>query len=115
MSESEQKQLAAGIGRAISKQRTRCGLTQEEVAVRLGLGNEAISRIERGIVIPNIARLLEFAAIFECGAAELLTEVSPRVDDQASRISHLIHSLEQNDRELVVEMVEMLSERLARG
>ncbi|MFT0701804.1 helix-turn-helix domain-containing protein [Citrobacter meridianamericanus] len=33
------------------------------MAERLGIGSEAISRIERGIVIPNISRLLEFAAI----------------------------------------------------
>jgi len=48
-----QKQLAGMVGRAISKQRIRCGLTQEEVAERLGVGNEAVSRIERGIRNPE--------------------------------------------------------------
>ncbi|MGS0735065.1 MULTISPECIES: helix-turn-helix transcriptional regulator [unclassified Pseudomonas] len=59
--------MAGVVGRAIAKQRIRSGLTQEEVAERLGVGNEAVSRIERGVVIPNIGRLLEFAALFrEC-------------------------------------------------
>ncbi|MBV7515889.1 helix-turn-helix domain-containing protein, partial [Pseudomonas sp. PDM25] len=53
------------VGRAIAKQRSRRGLTQEEVAERLGVGNEAVSRIERGIVMPNIERLLELAGIFD--------------------------------------------------
>ncbi|NMY33528.1 helix-turn-helix transcriptional regulator [Pseudomonas sp. WS 5412] len=108
----DQKQLAGTVGRAISKQRVRSGLTQEAVAERLGVGNEAVSRIERGIVMPNITRLLEFADIFGCQAAELLSEVSPLVDDQASRINHLLVSLDQSDRELVVELIERLVNRL---
>ncbi|MCU1748562.1 helix-turn-helix domain-containing protein [Pseudomonas sp. 6D_7.1_Bac1] len=114
MAEIDQKQLAGSVGRAISKQRVRCGLTQEVVAERLGVGNEAVSRIERGIVIPNIARLLEFAEIFGCEAAELLSEVSPLADDQAGRISRLLESLDQSDRQLVVELVERLVTRLRR-
>ncbi|AKA82683.1 hypothetical protein VO64_2137 [Pseudomonas synxantha] len=62
--------------------------------------------------MPNITRLLEFADIFGCEAAELLSEVSPLVDDQASRINHLLVSLDQSDRELVVELVERLVNRL---
>jgi transcriptional regulator with XRE-family HTH domain len=110
----DHKQLAGMVGRAISKQRIRCGLTQEEVAERLGVGNEAVSRIERGIVTPNIDRLFEFAAIFDCEVAELLTEASHRPDDQASRISKLLTPLALSDRHLVVELVERLSERLSR-
>lgn len=112
MTEIYQQQLAGVVGRAISKQRIRCGLTQEEVAERLGVGNEAVSRIERGVVIPNIVRLLEFAAIFSCEAAELLTEVSSRPDDQANRISRLLTPLSHDDRQLILDLVERLVERL---
>lgn len=108
----DQRQLAAVVGRAISRQRIRCGLTQEEVAERLGVGNEAVSRIERGVVIPNIARLLEFAMIFGCDVAQLLTDASYRPEDQASRISQLLHPLTSSDRQLVMEVVERLTIRL---
>lgn len=111
---ADQKSLAEAVGRAIARQRMRCELTQEEVAERLGIGNEAVSRIERGLVIPNIARLFDFASIFHCKASDLLNEVSPRPDDQASRISQLLSTLDQTDRQLVVEMVERLSDRLGR-
>ena len=112
MATIDQKQLAGRVGRAISKQRVRCGLTQEAVAERLGVGNEAVSRVERGVVIPNIARLLEFAEMFGCETAELLSEVSPLTDDQSGRINRLLASLDQADRELVVELVERLVIRL---
>lgn len=112
MSGIDQKQLAVAVGRAISKHRVRSGLTQEAVAERLGVGNEAVSRIERGIVMPNITRLLELADIFGCEAAELLSEVSPLVEDQASRVNHLLAALDQSDRQLVIELVERLATRL---
>ena len=115
MIETDQKYLAGVVGRAIAKQRIRSGLTQEEVAERLGIGNEAVSRIERGIVIPNIERLLAFAGIFDCEAAELLTEVSSRPDDQASRISRLLTPLSQDDRQLILDLVERLAERLRKA
>jgi transcriptional regulator with XRE-family HTH domain len=113
MRETDLKDLAGTVGRAIARQRIRSGLTQEEAAERLGVGNEAVSRIERGMVMPNIARLVEFAAIFGCEAAELLTEVSPRPDDQANRISRLLVTLEPADRQMIVEWVERLAGRLA--
>lgn len=114
MTEIDQNYLAGIVGQAIAKQRIRKGLTQEEIAERLGIGNEAVSRIERGVVIPNIARLLEFAAIFECSAAELLTEVSPRSDDQARRLYDLLSTLNTDDRQLVMGVLESLVDRLAR-
>lgn len=85
------------------------------MAERLGIGNEAVSRIERGIVIPNIERLQAFAGIFDCEAAELLTEVSSRPDDQANRISRLITPLNHDDRQLIVDLVKRLVERLKKA
>lgn len=114
MSEMDLKDLALMVGRTIARHRTRCRLTQEEIAERLGIGPEAVSRIERGVVIPNIARLVELAAIFECGTAELLNEASPAPDVQASRISRSLARLDPADRRRIVEWVECLAERLQR-
>jgi transcriptional regulator with XRE-family HTH domain len=115
MSAIDLKDLAVTVGRTIARQRVRCGLTQEEVAERLGIGNEAVSRIERGIVIPNVARLIEFATIFRCGTAELLNEVNPDPNAQASHVGQLLEMLNPADRRLIVEWVERLAERLQRG
>lgn len=83
-------------------------------AERLGVGSEAVSRIERGVVIPTVLRLLELASVFDCEAAELLNESSSRVTDQASRISQLLGGLSETDRQLVMGIVEQLSGRLSR-
>ncbi|MDR1850022.1 MAG: helix-turn-helix domain-containing protein [Zoogloeaceae bacterium] len=108
------KEMAESVGRAIARQRVKSGLTQEEVAEWLGVGNEAVSRIERGLVMPNIARLAEFATIFQCNMVELLAETSPFPGDQANRIKQLLEPLEVSDRELILEWVAHWAARLSR-
>lgn len=115
MPKTDVKQLAGLVGQAIARQRNSVGLTQEAVAEQLGVGNEAVSRIERGIVMPNIERLAELASIFGCETADLLTEASTRPEDQARRIQHLLSRLDDADRQLVMGLVESLVLRLRRG
>jgi transcriptional regulator with XRE-family HTH domain len=115
MPKTDSKQLAKLVGQAIARQRVRCMLSQEQVAEKLGIGSEAISRIERGIVMPNVERLVELAAIFGCETADLLTEGSSRPEDQARRLQGLLSTLNLDDRALVLEVVERLVERLSRG
>ncbi|HBO1995407.1 TPA: helix-turn-helix transcriptional regulator [Pseudomonas aeruginosa] len=102
------------VGQAIARQRVRCGLSQEQVAEKLEIGSEAVSRIERGIVMPNVERLVELAAIFNCDAADLLTEGSSRPEDQARRLYELLSALDADDRALVIDVVERLVGRLGR-
>lgn len=101
------------IGNAIAKMRKQKDLTQEEVAEKLGIGVEAVSRIERGVVIPTVQRLFLLADIFKCDAADLLTEASYRRQDQALKVAKLIEPLSADDRQLVTDMVERLALRLA--
>ncbi|HBP1729219.1 helix-turn-helix domain-containing protein [Pseudomonas aeruginosa] len=115
MSTSDSKQLAKVVGQAIARQRVRCKLSQEQVAERLGIGSEAVSRIERGVVMPNVERLAELASIFGCETADLLTKGSSRPEDQARRLQGLLSTLNSDDRALVLEFVERLVERLSRG
>ncbi|KLU23126.1 DNA-binding protein [Caballeronia mineralivorans PML1(12)] len=106
--------LAEMVGRAIAKHRAESGLTQEQVAEQLGIGNEAVSRMERGLVVPTVARLVELADIFECEAADLLTGASSRTTDQARHVGQLLAKLGSSDRAMVIEIVERLAGRLAR-
>lgn len=105
--------LAAAVAKAITKRRLACGLTQEQVAERLEIGTEAVSRMERGAVLPSLLRLLELADIYDCQVAELLLEVSPRPGDQAEMLTKMLDRLSDSDRALVMGVVEQLVDRLA--
>lgn len=114
MPDMDMDRLAGAVGRAIARNRMAAGLTQEQVAEALGIGNEAVSRIERGLVMPNVARLMELADTFGCDVADLLTEVSARPGDQAKHLARMLSKVTSRDREMIVEMVERLTTRLAR-
>jgi transcriptional regulator with XRE-family HTH domain len=109
----DEQALTKVVGKAISKRRLACNLTQEEVAERLNVGNEAVSRMERGTVMPTVARLVELAEIFNCSADDLLVESSNRSADQGKLIANIIGNLSQKDRGFVLEIVEKLSARLS--
>ncbi|WP_244141533.1 helix-turn-helix domain-containing protein [Burkholderia gladioli] len=100
------------IGKTIAKKRNAAGYTQEQVAEHLGIGNEAFSRIERGLVSPGIFKLYEMAELFECGVETFLIEGSRRPTDQAEHMSQMLSRLSAPDRQMVVGIVEKLAVRL---
>jgi len=101
------------IGKNIAKYRQRAGLTQETVAEMLHIGNEAISRIERGVIIPNAIRLLEFAQIFDCHVSNFFDGQDMVNQQKISQINESIQRLSDTDKLLVLEIVESLVNRLS--
>ena len=83
-----------------------------EVAEKLNIGYEAVSRMERGIVMPTVERLVELAEIFGCEAADLLTQSSNRIEDQSAQIKSLLSILEDSDRVFLLDLITKLVERL---
>ncbi len=112
MQKNREKAIAKAIGKAIAAKRMEKGLTQENVAEKLNIGNEAVSRIERGTVIPNIIRLVELAEIFGCGTDELLMEASPRAMDNAKYLYELLEKLSDDDKVFLQEMMVSLAKKL---
>jgi transcriptional regulator with XRE-family HTH domain len=109
-----QDALAKAVGRAIAYQRQQRGMTQEDVAERLQIGMEAVSRMERGIVVPTIVRLAELAQIFGCELTDLLRETSSRPLEQAVRLAHQLEQLTDDDRQWVTDTMTDLMSRLIR-
>lgn len=110
------KHLSEQIGQAIARQRQKSKLTQAQVAERLGVSNDAISRMERGNITPSIHRLVQFAQVFDCQTADLLGQASPALNDQAHRLTQLLAPLNDGEREqLLLVVEEMVRWRLAKG
>lgn len=112
---TKEKLLNKRLGRAIARKREHAGLTQEQVAESLHVGNEAVSRMERGTVAASVYRLHELAEVFDCGVEEFLVETSRRPAEQVERILQMLEPLSTPDRQLLVSLVEKLSTRLQKA
>lgn len=112
MATKQEEAVIRKIGRTIATKRRAAGYTQEQVAERLQIGNEAFSRIERGLVSPGIFKLFEMAEMFECGVETFLIEGSLRPTDQAEHLQQMLAKLSASDRHMIVGIVEKLSLRL---
>lgn len=102
------QQVMQTIGRAIAKYRQASGLTQAQLAEILGIGNDAVSRMERGTTIPTITRLLELSEIFQCEIADLVTDTSYRAIDQARALEKLLDQLEDVERAELLSLIEKM-------
>jgi transcriptional regulator with XRE-family HTH domain len=114
MDQARHTQIARDVGALIAGRRMDAGLTQDDVAEILGIGNEAVSRLERGVASPSIPRLFEFADIFSCRVEDLLVPASDRGADQSSDIASHIAQLPPLDRRFVSDMVRRMVDHLGK-
>jgi putative transcriptional regulator len=55
----------------VKEHRVRQGLTQEQLALAVGVSRQSINSIERGRYIPSLPLALKFARFFNCSTDEL--------------------------------------------
>ena len=67
----EAKNLIRIFSENIQRRRKQLGMTQEELAERLDISQQSMSRMERGIMAPKFERLAEIASALRCPVAEL--------------------------------------------
>lgn len=110
---SERKNIGRTLGAQIATYRRLRKLTQNELAERLNVETETISRFERGSTLPSLARLAELADTLDVGLAELVGGASPLSGDQAREVVDCLAKVNSADRALVVDIVKRLTTRLA--
>lgn len=96
------------LGKDIAQRRVSLGYTQDFVAEYLGIGVEAVSRLERGVVLPSLVRLAGLAELFQCRMVDLLGQSSTRPSDQVSHFNRMLESLCADDRMLIMKLMEQL-------
>lgn len=110
---SRARQIGVTLGRHIAERRRARGMTQQELAERVGVESVTLSRLETGVSIPSITRLADIADALDTRLAELVSGVSSYPSDQAMEIVESLKPLSAEDRALVIGIVRRLTERLA--
>jgi len=112
MDKDRETALAVKVGKAIADRRKAVPMTQEELGATLNLGIEAISRMERGAIMPSIPRLVEVAEALSCPVQDLLLISSDRSTDHAIALAQKLNPLSAQDRNMILEIVDRLVNRL---
>ncbi len=86
------------IGEVIKKYRRNQGLTQEQMATRLGVTAPAVNKWERGSTLPDVALLAPIARLLGITTDELLSFQEELTDEEISQyLSQLQKDLESKD------------------
>lgn len=82
------------LGKNISERRKSMGMTQEELADKLGVSPQAVSKWENNLSCPDIALLPEISKLFGISIDELLGVMPANAKDETSN-----ESTEKNEPE----------------
>lgn len=104
-------ELAVAIGKVIRERRKAAGMTQAALAEAIGLESETVSRLENGIRLPSIEKLVEIADVFRVPVAEFFREVGTSARQQdtelfAEKISIALDKLPEAGKSFVLEVAQ---------
>lgn len=111
-STDERRKLAKRLGQQIAERRKELSWTQDQLAGRLGVDTETVSRFERGVTVLSLLTIEKLAGIMKTSVANLLSEASISPTDQAIRISAWLASLPPEDGEFIIAHVKTLCDHM---
>ena len=107
--------LAKRIGKRIADRRKVLGWTQEQLAERVRVDAETISRFERGVNLPSLPTLERLAAALRVEPGDLLTRAEPEKLKESAAISTLISELSDGDRTFMINQMRNWCEHLRKS
>lgn len=102
----EVQKLARIVGAAIASRRKQKGMTQTELAERLRMGADSLSRIEKGVVAPRFPRLEEIAKALGCRVADLFRSNNSSLQERAESIADILRPLPPDMQDEMVFLIE---------
>lgn len=97
--------LATIFGNNIQRKRKLLGLTQDELAERLGIGQQSLSRMERGTMAPKFERLEDIAKALYCSVPELFNSEKNSERDIEIMISDILYDLRSHEKNSILRFV----------
>ena len=74
MGKQKLRHVARLFGERIAAKRKEKGITQEALAEKLGISQESLCRMEKGLISPRFERLLDFSQALDCPIADLFAK-----------------------------------------
>ncbi len=108
------KNLNQIFAQNIQRKRKTLGMTQEDLAERLDVSQQSMSRLERGVMAPKFERLSHIAGVLQCSVAELFMEdrESRNCNDFEDRLAKALQELSKEDRDCMLRLALALAKVL---
>lgn len=100
--QKESERLAKRLGKNIAERRKQLKWTQEQVAERVGVDAETISRFERGANLPSLLTLEKLSTALRLSVGDLMSKKRPEVANEAAVFDALIADLSPDGRAFVM-------------
>jgi len=100
-----EKVLSKILGANIAAKRSRLGLTQAQLAELLDIGQDALSRMEKGVISPKISRLPILASSLRCSVAELFRMPNESSPERAAAIEEILRILPSEQQEHILQIM----------
>lgn len=101
----EDRELTRMVGATIAMRRKRLGFTQAQLSEKLGISQESLSRMEKGLISPKFSRLPMFARALDCSIPSLFRFTSEDTHSKAMTIAEMLQPLSEEGQMAVVNMV----------
>ena len=103
--QEESERLAKRLGRHIAERRKQLEWTQEQVAERVNVDAETISRFERGANLPSLLTLEKLSTALHLTVGDLLSKQRTEAANETAVFDALIARLSPDERAFVMDMV----------
>ena len=96
------------IGKLIAVKRKEKGLTQEELAEKLGVTNKAVSKWETGRGMPDLAIIQELSKVLGITVSTLLNGEESKEEELVIKLLKIIENLKQYFKQLCFVIIGLL-------
>lgn len=100
------------VAHNIGQRRRALGLTQAQLAERLGVDTETLSRFERGKHAPTLKNLIRLAGLLQTTVADLLAEEGQQPSNDATIVTAWLDVLSPSDRAFAMAMLKQCCDYL---
>jgi transcriptional regulator with XRE-family HTH domain len=110
--QTTEEALLHRVAENIGKRRRALGLTQAQLAERLGVDTETLSRFERGKHSPTLKNLARLAGLLQTTVSDLLAEERQQPSDNSTIISAWLDVLPSADQAFAMAMLKQCCDYL---
>lgn len=102
---NKQESLIKILGTNIAIRRKALGMSQEILAEKIGITQQALARMEQGKIAPKLTRLPELAGALQCSVAELVTAQECDTLEANSRLLAALEKVPAQKQEAFIQQV----------